>query len=126
MRRRAPLLQAILVKVCRYLNKERYSLLFNHLLMNGDGSSVTICNSFLTNQVGIRDNLDTEKRQNWFTIHAGKRDFCGVCAGPGDQASVGDLAAANNRGEAEATDEEQCGRDPTAGCIELTVPLFLF
>ena len=44
-------------------------------------------------------------------LHAGKRDFCGVCAGPGDQAAVGDLAAPNNRGEAEATDEEQRGQD---------------
>ena len=88
MRRRAPLFQAILVKVGRILNKERYSLVIIHLLMNGDGCCVIISSIFPTNEVGVRPNLDMDKRQNQFIFMREKGLLWSVC-GTGRSSSGG-------------------------------------
>ena len=88
MRRRAPLFQAILVKVFRILNKERYSLVIIHLLMNGDGCCVIISSIFPTNEVGFRPNLDMDKRQNQFIFMREKGLLWSVC-GTGRSSSGG-------------------------------------
>ncbi|BFU25415.1 Rho guanine nucleotide exchange factor, putative [Entamoeba histolytica HM-1:IMSS-B] len=66
-----------LTKVCRKANKERYFVLFNDILIYGEGNehSVQISEVFKMKSTIIKDNKDTDKIQNAFQIMNSERSF---------------------------------------------------
>ena len=64
------LLEGVPAKVGRKAPKERYSVMFNDLLIYGDGyaKSVAISKIFQMNGLAVHDNPHTEKLHNQFTI----------------------------------------------------------